>query len=263
MSVFHPVRPPDWTVAAPPPVLPRCCQDHVYVFFIHGLDPLDYANLSGMRQYVHDLGYCQTYYGQVYHGPTFLKEIRRIRHEDPEAHFVLIGFSAGANVVRSMANQLGEEGTQVDLLVYMGGNTLEDVPENRPANVCKVVHILGSGYIWRGHQLTGAENIKYPDKWHFDSPTHPETLRKLGDELSMISCKVPVIVPVYPAQPEEIPLPRPVDPVRSASTSSPEWDFLKARTALSAPNSRWEKPEETANPAALSGRTRPARVTSR
>jgi hypothetical protein len=249
MSVFHPIRPPDWPEAAPTPCLPRGCNDHVYIFFVHGLDPLDYCNLSGLREYCHQLGYCQSYYGQVYHGPHFRKLIREIRSEDPDAHFVLIGFSAGANVVRSVANEMASEGTFIDLLVYLGGNTLHDMPENRPENVGKVVHILAMGYIWKGYPLTGAENIKYPGKWHFDSPTHPETLRRLAEELAHVSCKVPVYLPVEPDQPEQLPLPRPVTPSRTASATPEEWDFLKPRTALAPLESRWPRPERSSETA--------------
>ncbi len=239
LSSFHPVRPPhDWA-EAPPPMPPRACQDHVYVFFVHGLDPLDYANLNGLRKFVHDLGYTRTYFGQVYHGPHFEKEIRQIHGNDEQARFVLIGFSAGANVVRNIANDVADDGVYIDLLVYLGGNTLEDEDRNRPANVGKVLHVLCSGYIWKGYDITGVENIRYPDKWHFDSPTHPETLRRLAEELLEVCGRVTVTVPVESEQPEIAPMPRPVSQARKASVVPPDWDLLKPRAALDPPISRW------------------------
>ncbi|MCS6975860.1 MAG: hypothetical protein NZM31_02465 [Gemmatales bacterium] len=248
LSGFHPIRPPqDWAVA-PPPTPPRAAQDHVYVFFVHGLDPLDYANLSGLRKFVHDLGYTRTYYGQVYHGPHFEKEILEIRSVDEQARFVLVGFSAGANVVRNMANNLADEGVFIDLMVYLGGNTLEDEDRNRPANVGKVLHVLCSGYIWKGYDIAGVENIRYPDKWHFDSPSHPETLRRLAEELLEVSSRVTALVPIEDEQPQQAPMPRPVSQVRKPASVSPDWDLLKPRAALEPPTSRWplRKPSDWA-----------------
>src|SRR5262245_39238385 len=83
---------------------PTCCRDHVHVFFIHGMDPFDWANLTGLRDHVQALGFHKTYYGQMYHTRKFEKEIRRIHEEDPNARFVLVGFSFGANMVRYLAN---------------------------------------------------------------------------------------------------------------------------------------------------------------
>lgn len=239
LSGFHPIRPPhDWAVA-PPPTPPRACQDHVYVFFVHGLDPLDYANLSGLRKFVHDLGYTRTYFGQVFHGPQFEKEIRQIERMDEQARFVLIGFSAGANVVRTIANDLARDDIPIDLMVYLGGNTLEDEARNRPANVGKVLHILCSGYVWKGYDIQGAENIRYPDKWHFDSPSHPETLRRLAEELLEVASRVTITEPAEADEGEPAPLPRPVSSVRRSTSVAQDLDILKPRAALEPPQNRW------------------------
>jgi hypothetical protein len=263
---FHPIRPPeDWELAGPP-APPRASQEHVYIFFVHGLDPLDYANLSGLRRFVHDLGYSQTYFGQVYHSRHFAQVIRRIHASDDQAHFVLVGFSAGANTVRTLANDLASEGIVIDLMVYLGGNTLRDEQRNRPANVKKILHILCEGYIWKGHDIAGVENIRYAGKWHFDSPTHPETLRRLAEELAAISGQVPILVPVVPADPEQAPPPRPVPPAQPVeaapreSQAAGEWDLLRSKAYLEPPASRWPlrsggSPEQSASrPPQMAGR---------
>src|SRR5437763_11677820 len=67
LSFCHPIDPIAPEQAAPAQALPEACRHHVYVFFIHGLDPLDFANLSGVRDYVQSLGFIKTYYGQLYH----------------------------------------------------------------------------------------------------------------------------------------------------------------------------------------------------
>src|SRR5438105_2017738 len=113
MCYFHPVAAPQPELAAPCTTLPPCSRDHVYVFLIPGLDPLNFANLSGVRDYIQGLGFHKTYYGQLYHTAYFNKEMHRIREVDPDAHFVLIGFSFGANMVRDLALSAKKEGVPI------------------------------------------------------------------------------------------------------------------------------------------------------
>jgi hypothetical protein len=196
---------------------PPCCRNHVYVFLVHGMDPFDWANLTGLRDHIQELGFIKTYYGQLYHTWKFEKEIRRIREEDPSARFVLIGFSFGANMVRYLANAAGEEHIPIDLLVYFGGNTLKNETYDQPENVARVVNILASGCIWNGAWMDRAENIHEVDVWHFGSPSHPYSLRVLERELAVVASHVEV-VDDGPAPPPE---------------SRPgEWDFLKPVSRL-------------------------------
>jgi len=191
VSSFHPVAPPPPELAGPCQSTPQCARDHVYVFFVQGIDVVDFANLSGVRDYVQMLGFSRTYYGQLYQAPSFLQEIRRIYHEDPEARFVLVGFSFGANSVRSLAESMGDEGIPVGLLVYLGGNTLHNRPGDQPENAGQIVNILASGAIWDGDTLDRAENYQVKNVWHFGSPTHPETLKILAQHLARVAASVP------------------------------------------------------------------------
>src|SRR5262245_33944291 len=109
LGTLHPVHCPQTPECVACPGLPRCCSNHVHVFFITGLDPLDYANLNGLAAHCHRLGVCNTYSGQMYHGKSFRNTIVRIRQEDPDSRFVLVGFSLGANVVRWIAHELGRQ----------------------------------------------------------------------------------------------------------------------------------------------------------
>jgi hypothetical protein len=231
LSWLHPIRPPEDCCN---PALPCAAKQHVYIFLIHGVDPLNYANLSGVRDYCIDLGYNNTYYGMLYHGRTFEQEIRRIHADDPQARFVLLGFSAGANVARSLCQRLQDDPSlQLDLLIYTGGNTLENEPSSRPENVIKVVHILATGYVWKGTSLAGAENYKYTKTWHFGSPTHPETLRLLTRELTAVACRVGIPVSAEPpgTEPNTLPAPRPLP-----AAGRDEWDFLKPAAFLAPPS---------------------------
>ena len=45
--------------------LPKCLRDHVYVFLVNGLDPVNYGNLTGLRDYLQSMGLNKIYYGQI------------------------------------------------------------------------------------------------------------------------------------------------------------------------------------------------------
>lgn len=229
LSFVHPVDPPKPELVAPCHVAPDCARDHVHVFLVHGLDPCNCANLTGLRDYIQALGFRKTYYGQLYHWWWFEHELRRVHQEDPDAHFVLIGFSYGASMVRSLAQYAKTEGIQIDLLVYLGGNTLDNnCPYDHPDNVAMLVNILATGCIWNGTTFDGAENIKLPDVWHFGSPTHHVTLQAIARNLAVVAAGVSVPAPAQPEMPpadETAPTPRPVMPQSSAKRD--EWDFLK------------------------------------
>lgn len=221
--------------------IPAPCRGRVHVFLIHGMDPLDLANLNGLTEYIQQLGYLKTHYGQLYHLWEFKKEIRRIHQADPQARFVLIGFSFGANMVRELANAVKEDGIGIDLLIYLGGNTLENTPENQPEHVVRIVNILAAGCIWNGAQLDRAENLHFTNVWHFGSPTHPRTRALLARELAAVAARIPFaekVTPLPPEVEEEIPLPRRVTPEQMQQRTSQmpsEWNFLTARKAAADP----------------------------
>jgi hypothetical protein len=217
MSFLHPIDgpPADHVTCCKP--APACCRNHVYVFLIHGLDPLDYANLTGVRDYIQAQGFHKTYFGQLYHTFHFEKEIHRIHQEDPGARFVLIGFSFGANMVRYLANSAHDCGIPVDLLVYLGGNTLHNEARDQPENCAYIVNILACGCIWNGVWMDRAENIYEPDVHHFGSPTHPHTLEVLARELAVIAENAQAAEPAPPAEPGAPP----------PAAEPGEWDFLK------------------------------------
>src|SRR6266851_2758689 len=210
-SCFHAIEQPVKEHVVCRDCLSSCGRNHVYIFFIHGLDPLDCSNLGGVRDYVQSLGFIKTYYGQLYHKAYFEKEVRRIHREDPDAHFVLIGFSFGANMARDLTRAVKSDGVFIDLLVYLGGNTLENRPEDKPENAGHIVNILATGWIWNGDHLDGATNLNYDDVWHFGSPAHMKTLQVLADELAAIAGRVPVAEPA----------------VSEVEGLGGDWDFLK------------------------------------
>ncbi len=65
----------------------------------------------------------------------------------------MLGYSAGANRARQLANELNAKGVRVDLLVYLGGDTIDNTAASRPPNVGQIVNITGHGYLPRGGDL--------------------------------------------------------------------------------------------------------------
>jgi hypothetical protein len=218
--------------------LPGCCRDHVYIFLVNGLDPVNYGKLTGLRDHLNQLGFRQTYYGQIFHVPYFKKEIRRIHREDSEAHFILVGFSVGANMVHAMAESVGEDGVTIDGLVYLSGNNyVTPVPSSKPANVQRVVNVLASGPLKFLGEVGYAENVRLPDSWHFGSPGHARTKELLAREVANAAAAVPV--PEMPTQPMPTisgePTPRPVKALKTSMRDN--WDFLKPVARLDEPRS--------------------------
>ncbi|MBY0525696.1 MAG: hypothetical protein K2R98_19985 [Gemmataceae bacterium] len=239
MTFFNPVHHPGEELIEPCKNLPLACRSHVYVFIVNGLDPCDWSNLSGLRDYLNSLGFNKVYLGELYHTWQFDKELHKIREEDPEARFVLIGFSFGANIARNLAQSAAKDDIAIDLLVYLGGNTMKNVPDDRPENCLQIVNILAAGgFWWNGDTLDGAENMEVDGCWHFGSPTHGYTLGCLARELATVASHVPVVVKQMPKSPyeEEAPTPRPVQTEPTAERD--EWDFLKPVERLNPPAPR-------------------------
>lgn len=207
--------------------LPQPCRSRVFVFFLQGSDPLGCSNLWGLREHLHSLGFIKTYYGYWHHVPHFGSEIRRLRQEDPETRFVLIGFGKGGNAARDLAASLQGEGIGIDLLVYLGSATIHGQSSPRPENVVQVVNIRGQG-CWQGKELSDASNLVLPATWHYGAAVHPMTIDVLTQELVAVACRVPYIEPVPPALPPSETAPQPRREHRTPPKAErDEWDFLK------------------------------------
>jgi hypothetical protein len=212
---LNPVHPPDETLIQPYHELPKYCRDHVYVFFLNGFDPVNYGNLTGIREYVDTLGFHKTYYGQLYHVSYLAGEIRKIHQEEPEAHFVLVGFGRGAREIRSLAERANREGATIDLLVYLDGKL--------PPNLG-----LENGPVVGRFRDNSTAPSSESDLWLFGNPTESKTLELLGQQLLQIALSIPIVGQPEPEllpPPMDEPTPKPVKP--QAAFRNGEWDFLK------------------------------------
>jgi hypothetical protein len=203
-TFLHPLEEPE-TVPYPAWCQGRpyhCRKEHVYIFGVNGLNPMCLGNFNGMLDYFRKQGFTNTYFGQMYTCYWFASEIRKIRDKDPQARIVLIGFSLGANTVRSIANDLNEDDTAIDLLVYLGGDLIWDTPSSKPRNVRRVLNLRGKGIIllggdalFNGQDIEGARNHTLKCR-HILAPSRRETLTLMMEELLALAC-----VPARPATP--------------------------------------------------------------
>jgi hypothetical protein len=185
------------------------CKEHVYIFGINGLNPMCLGNFNGMLSYVRKNGFEKTQFGQMYTCSGYANLIRQIRQRDPDAKIVLIGFSLGANSVRTVANHLNKDGTKVDLLIYLVGDFIYNTPDSFPPNVCKVVNVRAKGLVlcggdllFNGEDIDRAVNHKL-DCRHILVPSRRETLKLVMEELLILAC-----VPQVDVAPEELPAPQ-------------------------------------------------------
>lgn len=224
--------------------LPKECRNRVYIFLLQGCDPFDCANLTGVTEHIHDLGFIKTYCGAWIYSGHFEKEICRISKEDPLARFVVIGFDTGAHAALDLALALQPARIPVDLLVYLGGKTPVGSAGSHPDNVVKVLHIRGKGNFMDGNEPAGVVDITNTEARDPGLPTSKRTLLLLTHELTVVGSRVPHIekLPPPPLPPvleqaprprpepveEQAPRPRPVPPPAPLAKETPrdEWDFL-------------------------------------
>jgi hypothetical protein len=251
LSCLHTIDKPQPATVESCKGVPLPCRRHVYVFLLNGADPLNKDNLSGVRDYLIELGFHKTWFGHPHHVLWFRNEICRVRKEDPEARIAVVGFSCSAAMARRLVRSLGADGVRVDLLVYLGGDTLEDLPRDQPRGACRIVNIRGDGCLWFGRLLEGcdlgrAENYHLCGTSHACLPSDVRTLEILTQELLGLACSVPYTPPDDEAMPpalEEAPTPRPV-PRPQQTAARDEWDFLKpvARLGQSRPEPAGPQP---------------------
>ncbi len=189
LSFLHPLpAPKPQAIQACAAVAPTA-REHVYVYFINGLDPLYIGNLKGLCNHVKALGYRHCSCAEMGDCRVLRPAIQRTCGQDPAARVVLVGYSAGANRARDLAHELKQDGIRVALLVYVGGDTIRNVPTSKPDNVERVLNInghglalLGGDLLFKGEDIDGAANHRLNAR-HMLLPSRPETAELLAQHL--------------------------------------------------------------------------------
>lgn len=188
-ALIHPIAPTPPELVAAARSLPDCARDHVHVFLLNGLDPLRLGNLDGLAECVRSLGFSHVYYGELWDGHRTARRVRQIRSDDPGARIILLGYSFGANLVRSVTHEVAHDGIKIDLLIYLVGDTVFDGAGSMPGNACRVINIRAWGWVLlaggliNGQDLTGAENVHLRCVRHLCVPMQPAVQELLAREL--------------------------------------------------------------------------------
>ena len=194
-SLIHPLKLEKLNLHEQAQAIPQEKKDRVHFFLINGIDPLYSGNLNGVAAYFRSIGFANT---SCYQFPSTWKvrrQIETIRRSDPEARIVLLGYSAGANIVRLLANNVQREGIHINCLIYLGGDTVFNSPSSRPPNVGQIVNINGHGMIFlgrdlyfKGEDIDGAVNHRV-DARHILLPSQGDTINLIGEQLIALAKK--------------------------------------------------------------------------
>jgi hypothetical protein len=207
--------------------LPQPSREGVYVFLVNGNDPLGCANLYGIREFLHKLGYVKSYYGEWFHEWWLVDEIRDLHQEKPDAHIIVIGYELGADTALAVANAGIVCGANVDLLLYLEPRGFSF--DNVPPELHNVIVVRKDKSYPKDSEVKGAQSVALACGCRWLVPTHPSTLEIVETEISRLAMSVPV--PTLPSEafPEIMddpaPTPRPVAERKPAPLD--EWDFLK------------------------------------
>jgi hypothetical protein len=137
--------------------------------------------------YVEELGFCKPKVASHYWRWSYQNDIRCIHRRDPEARFVLVGYSIGGSVVLSMARALEKDSIFIDLLVYIDAHSFIHSFKTRPANVGKIVSINSTGWFLPGKCHPGEECHSVDTFFHLAIPHQEKTLHTLARELTELA----------------------------------------------------------------------------
>lgn len=210
--------------------VPCACRGKVYVFLMSGFDPLDLDRVKDFRTALIHAGFIRIYSGQGYHDTYFASEMHRLALEEPDARFVIVGFSLGADYAVSLAESVGHYGIPVALLASVDPYWWSSAPTEKPANVEQVMHVHGEPWLLANRPSAGMD-VRIPESFPTNITAHPLTVESLARALISIADTLPHPPPPTAAPPvaDDHPTPRPVTRTEGPRDS---WDFLKPIASL-------------------------------
>jgi pimeloyl-ACP methyl ester carboxylesterase len=248
----------------PIPLAPECtaacgdvpcqCRGKVYVFLISGFDPFDLDRVGDFRAALIRSGFAKVYNGQFYHDRFFAQEMQRLTAEEPDARFVVVGFSLGADIATSLAEYVSKQGIPISLLASVDPYWWSSAPGKTPANVQQVMSIHGEPLLFANRTPAGAE-VQIPETFPTNITANPLTVETLARSLATIAGTLPAPHPssAEPQLAEEGSTPR---PVTRDNNPRDAWDFLKPIASLRGITPA--DPAATPNPAGERTSLRPA-----
>jgi len=232
LCLYHnpPVLPQDCTTACSD--VPCACRGKVYVFLLSGFDPLDLDHVGEFRMALLHAGFTKVYSGQFYHDTYFAAEMHRLALTEPDAKFVVVGFSTGAIEAVSLAESVAAKSIGITLLASVDPPWWSGAPAELPPNVQQVMHVHGQP-VFVAPPATPGIDVEIPESFPTNITAHSMTVETLARTLAGIAGAVPRPTPPQTAAPalvENGPTPRPV--ARRSDGPRDDWDFLKPVATL-------------------------------
>jgi pimeloyl-ACP methyl ester carboxylesterase len=209
--------------------VPCQCRGKVYVFLMSGFDPLDLDRVGDFRTALIRSGFTKVYNGQFYHDRFFAQEMHRLATEEPDAQFVVVGFSLGAEFAVNLAESVGKQGIPITLLASVDPYWWSSAPGKTPANVQQVMNVRGQPLLFANRASAGTD-VQIPETFPTSITAHPLTVETLARALANVAGTLPQPQPTAPPQlADDEPSPKPV-----MRTNNPRdaWDFLKPVASL-------------------------------
>ena len=197
----------------------------VYVFLMNGHDLFDLGDLKELEASIHAAGYPKVYYAQRFDQEWYYKELHRLRRDDPDNRFVLVGQGTASDQLLELAKRVTADGIPLDAVLFLdpvGGKA--DLTQDTPFPST----VLRSRLWPEPHSLRAGDSLKVREVGHLHLPTHPATVDELIKVLSTSAAQVPdrrKPVECIPLTDEPKPIPRPTE-AKVVPPYPPEWDAL-------------------------------------
>ncbi len=202
---------------APECEVPIHQRNQVYVFAIGGMNPLTVSTLDTFREELNRKGFAKVGTSQSVHTSWITKEMKRIRTDDPNAVFVLVGLETGNSVAVKLAETALAAGTPISAIVLIDASGETPLP-----NLALRTLVVSTQQ--KIATNSAVEVVTVPATGRCTLPTDARTIDAIATLLTELAHAIPqeihteIVEWEYP----HAPAPRPMlDPFRE-----PEWAFL-------------------------------------
>ncbi len=196
----------------------------VYVFLMNGADLFDLGGLKELEGKLNAAGFPKIYYAQRFDRDWYYREIHRLRRDDPENRFVLIGQGTAADQLQKLARCLSHDEIPLDAVVFLDPVGAKfDAETPYPAKVIRSHQVIGAPLASGQHETMILQNVG-----HLHLSDHPATVSALVELLFASAQRVNIPRPrveCVPLTEEPKPIPRPSEP-KVVPAVPPGWTVL-------------------------------------
>lgn len=160
----------------------------VYAVLFRGFDPFHVSHVEKLRAELNEHGFAKVYCVDFYHEAFVEKEVKRILCEEPDARFVVVGYSLGAGAAESFVSRVTPCGVPVDALVEIAPVYLPLATPPDLSRVGRHLVITNAASHAYGPQ---AEVLNLSGAWSLTMPSNPITVQAVREILIASAEHVP------------------------------------------------------------------------